>query len=254
LVSGKLGRPMPIRKEDFEVNLPLAVDDDLLTETSIDTNNTANCNIWVAIEGMKFEVIEMDMYRAMYAVKRDPKEYTQLVESFENRIKAWRDQWPAIFRDPPATPTESNFRIWGSGGRLLLHHPSLSLSNSAQFNKANLRSCLDAAKELLSGVVDLQRCNSLDNTWYNCATYILVIQTILYCHGQLKDQLTPEILEDLQSDMDKWQSIMVDIGRLLGKVFAPPTKTLGLIGKLSVSDICYRFGQQTSRWCEKPNR
>ena len=224
-ISGKLGRPMPIREEDYDVGLPLPVDDDLLLETGLDTSRKGNCTFLAGIEAFKVEPLFMDLYRTMYAAKRSPKDYTSFIISAEKRIKSWEDQWPKALCD--GSPMDDIARVsalylhcWKHEFRLLLHHPSLSLSKAIQVNESNLRICLDVAHDTLTHVRQLQQLKSLNTTWSNCAVYFLAIQTTLYGHGQLKDELTDEKLDLLRQDMDQWLSIMGDIGGLLGKLDA----------------------------------
>jgi hypothetical protein len=42
-VSGKLGRPMPLRLDDFDVELPEPIDDELLSEKGLDTSKPGKC-------------------------------------------------------------------------------------------------------------------------------------------------------------------------------------------------------------------
>ena len=62
----------------------------------------------------------------------------------------------------------------------------------------------------------LQQTKGLDTTWCSCAVYICAIQTTLYGHSQLKDELTREALESLKDDMEIWLVVMGDLGNLLG--------------------------------------
>ncbi|MCJ1321321.1 hypothetical protein MMC15_006665 [Xylographa vitiligo] len=220
-ISGKLGRPMPIREEDYDVGFPLPVDDDLLVETGLDTSREGNCTFLAGIEAFKVAPLFMDLYRNVYAAKRSSRDYTSFIISAERRIKSWQDQWPEVLCD--GSPMDDIARVsalylhcWKHEFRLLLHHPSLSLTKSVQVNESNLKTCLDVAHDMLTHVRQLQQLKSLNTTWSNCALYILAIQTTLYGHGQLKDELTEEKLNSLRQDMDQWLSIMGDIGGLLG--------------------------------------
>jgi hypothetical protein len=221
-VSGKLGRPMALREEDYDVDLPMAIDDDLLSAEWSDTSKPGKCLFVVGLEIFKFEPLVLDLYRTMYAVKRSPKEYAQFIGTAERRLRAWMDGWPSQFREPDAAGGLTRIFAellhgWAQEFRLILHHPSLSMTKSAQFNAMNLRTCLDASRQMLQHAKVLQQAKGLDTTWYNCAVYILAIQTTLYGHGQLKDELDESKLELLKADMSEWLSIMGDIGVLLGK-------------------------------------
>ena len=222
-ISGKLGRPMPIREEDYDVGFPMPVDDDFLVETGLDTSREGKCTFLAGIEAFKVAPLFMDLYRNAYAAKRSSKDYTSFIISAERRLRSWQDQWPKGLCD--GSPMDDIARVsalylhcWKHEFRLLLHHPSLSLTKSVQVNESNLRTCLDVAHDMLTHVRQLQQLKSLNTTWTNCALYILAIQTTLYGHGQLKDELTEEKLGMLRQEMDQWLSIMGDIGGLLGQL------------------------------------
>lgn len=233
-ISGKLGRPMPIREEDYDVGFPLAVDDDLLLDTGLDTSRKGRCAFLAGTEAFKVEPIFMDLYRSMYAAKRLPREYTQFISVAEKRINAWQDQWPRELcegspMDDIDRVSSLYLRLWKHEFRLLLHHPSLSLTQSIQINESNLRICLEVAHDMVMDVRQLQQLKSLNTTWTNCAVYILAIQTTLYGYGQMKNELTAEMFRALKQDMGLWQSIMGDIGGMLGLLSAHTFRTSLLI-------------------------
>ena len=222
--SGKLGRPMPIRYEDFDVEIPRPVADEMLLETGLEDSDTGSCYFLVALEAFKVEPIFIELYNSLYAARRTPEDYEEFVSKAEDRIQRWTEKWHPQFHSPTSDNPFTQFYIkyltsWSLEYRLLLYHPSLSLAKSADSNNAKMRKCLAVAQEWLQLVKVIQRFNGLDTTWYNCALYMLAIQTTLYGHFQLKDELTPEIMNQLRRDMDSWLSIMGDVGNLLGKKF-----------------------------------
>ena len=240
-LSGKLGRPLPIREEDYDVELPLSVDDDLLSDSGLDTSRKGKCSFLIAIEFFKLEPITMDLFRNVYSAKKSPKEYIAFIVAAEKRIKAWEEQWPKeLLDDNPSPQIFSRYlRLWLYEFRLILHHPSLSMTRSVQFNDSNLRICLDVSHKMLHQACELQQVKGLDSTWYNCATYIMAIQTTLYGHGQLKDEMTDEKLALLKSNMDKWLSVMGDIGGLLGMFIISRKIEWLMLTKIQVlDDVC----------------
>ena len=247
-LSGKLGRPLPVREEDYDVELPLQLDDELLSADGLDTSRKGNCSFLVAIEFFKLMPITMDLFRNSYTANKSPKEYTTFVSAVEKRVKAWEDQWPKeVFDDHPRPQIFSRYlRLWLYEVRLILHHPSLSMTRNVQFNDSNLRTCLELSHNMLLQASELQQIKGLDSTWYNCATYIMAIQTTLYGHGQLKDEMTQERLAALKSNMEQWLSIMGDIGGLLGN----HVRTNSVISGSHVS----RFRTTSSRCNSWPDR
>ena len=251
--SGKMGRPMPLRVEDFDVEIPRAVADEQLTENGLQPANGTTCGFLVANETFKVEPIFMELYNTLYAAKRSTKEYMQYVPNGEKRIKAWCDGWPEEYK-PASSPKNSLTRIYSSylqyinlEFQLLLHHPSLSLSKSLQFNDNNIRICLKVCREMLQVTKFLQKMKSFDTTWISCTVHMLAIQTTLYGHGQLKVEMTEEKLAELKSDMEDWLSIMGDLGGLLGMLIC-----LYLVVLMSVTNLLLRSWSSPPRSCTSP--
>jgi hypothetical protein len=223
-ISGKLGRPMPLRVEDFDVEIPEAVDDDLLSEEGIDTSKVGKCSFRVGIEAFKVEPLFMELYNNVYAVKRSPHNYVQVVRSLENKVQKWCDQWPAELTQESALNDQEGrvfalyINMWALEFRLLLRHPSLSLTDSQEFNSENLDVCLECARAMLHNVRQLQKYKSLDTTWYNGALYVLAISTMLFGQWERRDQMTSADLAKLRDDMYVWLDIMGDVGGLIGQL------------------------------------
>lgn len=221
VVSGKLGRPMALRPDDFDVEIPEALDDDLLNEHGLDTSRPGKCAFLVSIEEFKMQSIFMDMYNIIYAVKRtSPEVYVNTVRQLDHRILQWYDQAPSQLR--PETADEENrvhaqyMITWLLEFRLLLHHPSLSLTDSPDFNHENLTICMEASRKLLYHVKEIQKYRSLDTNWQSGALYVLAISTTLFGHWERKDEITATSLVALRHEMESWLSILGDVGALLG--------------------------------------
>ena len=220
--NGKLGRPMPMRWEDFDVEFPLAVNDEQITATGRDETKTGQCHFLPAIESFRIEPIFADLYITLYALRKLPRDPVEFVELAEKRLQAWWDSKHPDLREDSPNPLmrvlAHYLSAWRVEYRLLLYHPSLTLSDSKSINDANLRKCLHAAQSLLGIVKTLKDYKTIDTTWYNCAVYILAIQTTLYSHNQFRDELTAEKFAQLKSDMDIWLDILGEVGCLLGKL------------------------------------
>lgn len=167
--------------------------------------------------------IYMDLYNSIYAVKRSPQNYINTVRRLEGRIQDWEEQWPREVRKESASDDELGrvhsqyLAIWGLHARLLLRHPSLSLSTSAEFNNENLTICMEVSQKMLNHVKQIQRYLCLDGTWQTTAHYILAIATSLFGHWEKRDQITPGTLNALRKDMESWLSIIGDMSDLLGR-------------------------------------
>ena len=222
IVAGNLGRPMALRSDDWDVELYEAIDDDLISESGIDTSRPGRCNFLVGRQASAMIPIYMDLYSNIYSVKRSPHNYVNTVRRLERRIRDWMDQWPRELREESASDDELGrvqcqyLAIWGLHARLLLRHPSLSLSTSTEFNSENLTICMDVSQKMLYHVKQLQRYMSLDGTWQTTALYILAVATSLFGHWERRDQMTPVTLAALRDEMDSWLSIIGDMSDLLG--------------------------------------
>ena len=222
IISGKLGRPMAIGVDDYDVELPEAIDDELLSENGIDTSRPGKCSFLVGIEVFKVEPIFMDLYNNIYAVKRSPKSYRETVLRLETRLRQCCDQCPRELISRSASDDEEGrvhsqyMNVWELEFRLLLRHPSLSLTTDPEFNNENLNVCMDVSKKMLQHVKIIQAYKSLDTNWQTGALYVLAIATTLFGYWERRDRITSADFITLREDMDSWLSIMGDVGRLLG--------------------------------------
>ncbi|KAL8934710.1 MAG: hypothetical protein Q9211_005089 [Gyalolechia sp. 1 TL-2023] len=223
IISGKLGRPMALREEDYDVELPQAVDDNLLSEDGIDTSKEGKCEFLVAMTAFEFEPICIDLYNNIYAVKRSPQTYIETVLRLEGRIQRYVDSWDMDqlrewgSADDVTKVYPMYIRMWPLEFRLLLRHPSLSLTSSTEFNDESLSICMDMSKQILYIIKQLQAWKSLDSNWQTGALFVLAVSTTLFGHWERRDELTLAGFEELKEDMRAWLSIMGDMGRLLGQ-------------------------------------
>ncbi|KAL8759146.1 MAG: hypothetical protein Q9199_000966 [Rusavskia elegans] len=222
IISGKLGRPMALREEDYDVELPEAVDDNLLSEEGIDTSKEGECEFLVGMTSFRFEPICIDLYNNIYAVKRSPQTYIETVLRLEHRIQSHIDSWDTDLMRRWASANDVTqvyplyIKMWPLEFRLLLRHPSLSLTSSAEFNNESLTICMDMSKQILKIVKQLQAWKSLDSNWQTGALFVLAISTTLFGHWERRDGLTLTGFDILKEDMRSWLSIMSDMGRYLG--------------------------------------
>ncbi|KAI4132088.1 MAG: hypothetical protein LQ347_002709 [Umbilicaria vellea] len=247
-ISGKLGRPMAIRSEDIDVEIPEAVDDDLLHETGIDISRPGKCGFLVGIEACKLTAIFLDLFNSIYAVKRSPHTYVETVRRLETRIRQWTEQWPAELTQESVTIDQEGrvfalyLGMWSLEFRLLLRHPSLCLTTSPDFNNENLGVSMEASRAMLHNVKQLQKYKSLDTTWYNAALYVLAVSTTLFGQWSRKEQINSSDLATLRADMGAWLNILGEVGGLLGSgkrlqdaVRVTVDNTLGLLASLVAS-------------------
>lgn len=222
VVSGNLGRPLALRSDDWDVEMPEMVDDDLLSEAGIDYTRPGKCSFLVGLQAMLVVPIYMDLYNSIYAVKRSPAKYIDTVRGLERRILEFTEQLPRELHESASDDEMGRVHahylsIWPLHIRLLLRHPSLSLTTASDFNNENLTVCIDVSRKMLYHVKEVQKYQCLDGTWQTGALYLLAIATTLFAHWERRDQMTQSGLATLREEMRSWLSIIGDMANLLGK-------------------------------------
>lgn len=222
-LSGKLGRPIHIRMDDFDVEFPEAVDDDLLSEVGLDTSRPGVCTFKIGIAALKLIPVLMEIYATIYAVRRNPETYIEMVKTIEGRLRHWISELPddLLAGDGGADMAEGRVfalytQTWVAETRMLLYHPSMSLTLDSAFNAESMKICVEAARNMQRAVVGLQKLKSLDTTWYQSAVYVMAITTTLFAQWEKRNEMTAKDLADLRSEMDVWLDVMGPVGQLLG--------------------------------------
>lgn len=219
-LSGKLGRPMPIRIEDMDVEFPEPINDHLSNEEGL--SDFHKCSFRASIHTAKFLVILSQVYSTIYAVRQAPQSYESNVRRLEEEIRKWREQVPPEFADPLCMNQEDRITALHLQSlemelKLLLHHPTTCHSVSSEFKTSNMTACLEAASKMLETANYLRIYQSLDSTWMTCTVYLAAIFTTLFVHYKRRDDMTSADLAKLRSNMDAWLVIIRDCGVLLGK-------------------------------------
>jgi hypothetical protein len=223
-LSGKLGRPMPFRYDDFDVEMPDALDDELLSENGLDTSRTGRCSHEIGLQAIRLTPLYMDLYSSIYAVRRQPETYISTISRLEAKLRTWKDGLPPELVNGEAGTNEQEGRVfalyaqvWALEFRLLLRHPSVSMTKDPEFNAESMRICVEASRQMLGVVRQLQKYKSLDTTWYNSAVYVMAITTTLFAQWDKRGDTSAADLAALREEMDLWLDIMGDVGALLGK-------------------------------------
>lgn len=220
--SGHLGRPLALRSEDWDVEMPESIDDEFLAEDYIDLSKSGQCRFPVGHQGFRVIPIVVDLYNNIYAIKRSPQTYVDTIHALEKRLQEWKEQWPPEVKRQSASENELGhshaqyLEICPLQMRLLLRHPSLSLTSNVGFNRENLTICLEVSKQMLFHVRQLQKYRSLDGTWQTAAIYILAISTTLFAHWERKDQIDASAMATLKEEMAAWLSVIGDVAQLMG--------------------------------------
>ncbi|KAK4628649.1 Transcriptional activator protein acu-15 [Fulvia fulva] len=217
-ISGKLGRPMPLRLEDFDIEIPEPLSDQLPDEPV--TSKWKQCSWQAAIEGWKLLKIMMQVYASIYSIK-STGQYEINVHTLEKQLDDFHAQIPPELRGGPQTKDEDRVSalyldMSVAECQLLLHHPSLCRSASPQVMSSNLDVCLHWSAKLLSSATQLKELKSLDTTWYYGTDFLAAIFTTLFANTERRDQMDSTDLQRLKHDMDQWLDVMGEVGDLLG--------------------------------------
>lgn len=222
-LSGKLGRPMPFRMDDFDVEMPENIDDVLLSENGLDTSRPGKCLHEIGLQAIRLLPLYMELYSTIYAVRRAPENYISTINRLEAKLRTWREGLPPDLVRGQAGKDEQEGRIfalyaqmWALEFRLLLRHPSVSATTDPSFNAESMRICVESSRQMLRVVRQLQKFRSLDTTWYNSAVYVMAITTTLFAQWDKRSETSAADLAALKEEMDIWLDIMGDVGSLLG--------------------------------------
>jgi hypothetical protein len=223
-LSGKLGRPMPLRTEDFDVELPEPIEDDMISEAGIDASKTGKCIHSIGLTAWKIGPLYAELYSTIYAVKRTPETYIQTVNNLEAKLRAWTESHPSDLVKGQSGFNEQEGRVfalylqmWTLEFRMLLRHPSVSMTLDPHFNAESMKICSDSARQMLNIVVQLQKFKSLDTTWYNTSVYVMAITLTLFTQWEKRNETTAADLATLRAEMDAWLDVMGEMGALLGR-------------------------------------
>ena len=218
-ISGKLGRPMPLRPEDFDIEIPEFVPDNLHSETNL--SQWRKCSFRPALQAMRQTKIFMRLYSTVYSIRSGTEPYDVSIEILEKELEEFKSQLPLELSGGPETVDEDRcpslfLQMAVEEIRLLMHHPALCRSLSPQVAANNLDVCLDASNRLLSIALQLKAIKCLDSTWYLTMDYLGAIFTTLFVYMQGQVQMTSADLQRLRQDMDSWLDVMGEVGSMLG--------------------------------------
>ncbi|KAK3693289.1 hypothetical protein B0T22DRAFT_449522 [Podospora appendiculata] len=220
-LNGRLGRPMPITLEEFDVDFPIAIPDDCLVKDGIlDPSKIGQCNYQVGLMGFKVVPLYMEMYSNIYGVRRDPKKYVQVVRELEDGMRNLLENLPDELRVEKCKMGDRVFALYCQAFclefTLCLRHPSVCMTKDPKFCAENTRVCEDTAREMLKVVGALLLMKSLDTTWYQLSVYVAAIFSTLVAHWERRFETSAHEFATLRDEMRQWLDIIQEIGQLLG--------------------------------------
>lgn len=218
-IGGKLGRPMPLRHEDFDIELPEVVPDSV--SDGSDVTEWERCSFHTAIPGFKLVKILMKIYSTIYSVRNTAAAYEGNVRQLERELSVFQSQIPPELDGGPHTRREDRvsafyLQMTEAECQLLLHHPSLCRSSSPVTAANNIEICIQTGSKILGAAMQLKALKSLDTTWYS-TNYVAAIFTTLFAYTEKREQLVSSDVQRLRQEMDQWLDVMGEVGNMMGK-------------------------------------
>ncbi|KAI0158294.1 hypothetical protein GGR57DRAFT_42818 [Xylariaceae sp. FL1272] len=223
VLRGRMGKPMPIRLEDIDVEFPEMIPDELLTKDGVDTTRQGRCPFEIGVVSAKLSTLYLEMYANIYCARKDPKRYLAVVEGLEAQLQSWRDHLPDGLKIKETGSAESETRMsaiyadWSAlEFRLCLRHPSVAVTDDPEMIANNTKICEETAKGMLNSVRKLYKLKCLDTTWYCNAVYVAAIFSDLVGHWERRHATTVAEVQALREDMEVWLVVLAETGSLMG--------------------------------------
>lgn len=218
-ISNKLGRPLSVRLEDFDVEFPTPMHDFTPAEGQID--DWHKCSYRVGCHNFKWVLVNLQVQSTIYSVRAPPHSYELTVQKLEKDLDTFKKSIPIELSGGPQTAQDDRvcslyLQFGAEELNLLIHHPAVCRTQSQEVMNKNLDVCLQAAAELLRIAQGMRALKSLDTTWLNATVWLSAMFVTLFTWHQRKDRITSAQLNDLKSDMETWLGIIGDIGQMLG--------------------------------------
>lgn len=225
-ITGRRGYPVPITVEEFDVDLPEPIADELLLEDGVDTSCTLPCPYEAGIAGFKITPIFMEVFSNMYSVRGDPSNYVSVVHALEDQLKQWENELPESLKLTDNAEMDHRrlaalfMRSFALEVRLSLRHPSVAMTTDKQMLAENTKICDETARDFLKIMQELQQMKCLDTTWYSMSVCAGCIFSTLVAQWERRFDMTPEAFSDLKNNMKNWTSIVHEISGLIGKWYS----------------------------------
>ncbi|KAL1305676.1 hypothetical protein AAFC00_007269 [Neodothiora populina] len=218
-ISNKLGRPLAVRLEDFDVEFPKPIHDFTAAESQCD--DWHKCSFRVGCHNFKWVLVNLQVQSTIYSVRAPPHSYELTLQKLEKDLEVFKKSIPIELSGGPQTAQDdrvcSLYLQFGSEElNLLIHHPAVCRTQSQEVMNKNLDICLQASSELLRIAQGMRALKGLDTTWLNATVWLSAMFVTLFTWHQRKDRITSAQLNDLKADMETWLGIIGDIGQMLG--------------------------------------
>ncbi|KAK8099866.1 hypothetical protein PG999_010240 [Apiospora kogelbergensis] len=218
-LNGRMGRPMGIRLEEFDVPFPELIPDEMLTPEGVDTSRGGKCTYEIGVAGYKMSALFLEMYTSIHACRLNPENYVTIVEELEDRLQAWRDELPQSLRYVEGGDVQMQAlytQYVDCEFRLLLRHPSVAMKQDPKVLAESTRLCEQAAKDMLQCVYKLYKIKSIDTTYYMQSVYIAAAFASMAAVWERRHEVTSAEVESLRCDMGMWLDILAETSQIIG--------------------------------------
>lgn len=232
IMYGRLGKPMPIRGEDMDVDFPVVIPDEYLAENGITEPGQIGEASWIVSScGFRLAYLFMEMYNKVYVVRTDPRAHIEAVRSVEQKFRAYQRDMPDELKLDKCKPANRVMATCLEASNceflLRLRHPSICATNDPAFVAESYRICEDVSKRLLQLATELARLKSLETTWYQLALYVAVVFTLLSARWVRRAEVTPVELATLKEEMSMGLAIISEVLKYLGMLTSESERRAG---------------------------
>lgn len=215
-LNGRLGRPMTIRREDYDVELPRLLNDDL--EDAQPGPEPHQCNYYMILTMAQDAEISLEMYGRLFAL-HPTIDYEEGLTKLERKLESLRQGLPELLTGGAQAEnavvglTQANtlwVQLLHHDCQIKLHHPALCRSRKPEVINRNLDICVESSRKVLELLVKIWENGTIDTTWAMITDTSAAAFTLLYALWERRDQTTLDDWSELKALTD--QAIPV-IGR-----------------------------------------
>jgi Fungal specific transcription factor domain len=209
----KVGKPAPWHFQHVDCPLPLAIQDDEISDSGLSASRSGKCDFWIALRLFKLLPLLTELYNHAISVRAPPAEYVRIMESLDARIIAWRQNWDKCIsvetQDPNLEVQTLHVETWAAEFQIILHHPKLCTSKVADVHEKNMEVCLKSARRLLASFQVLSdRFKGADFTWHSTVAYALGFGATLQSFRNRPEQVTPKAFDAMNNELRGWLRVM----------------------------------------------
>lgn len=236
-LNGRIGRPMPVKRADYDIELPEYLNDNL--ERAEPGHDPDQCGFYISILLARECELFLELFSTQYALK-PTIEYEEGIRVLEQKITKWTKSLPAVVNatalaDGSADGMARINALWLSYAHydfnIKLHHPALCRSQNAEVINRNIDICVESSEKVLEILLKLWDMNSSDATWFVITDAASAIFTLLYALWERRDQTTLDDLMKLKKDLDVVVPVVGELAKMFGMVLRPSTLSINLLIK-----------------------